>query len=143
MPDSVQVNPKPQTQTPEPLTPTPQTKSEPETTFEQHIAWSLSGDRIGTACKDKRARFFDPRAPAAVGEFSPHQVRDALSVVYFCNTLSGHEAGQVCVVEWQQGAYADDYITGLDCQIYSPPPKCMTVGFGKQAQREIKVWDTR
>jgi coronin-1B/1C/6 len=73
----------------------------------QHIAWSISGDRIGTTCKDKRARIFDPRAPAAVGEFSPH--------------LGTKQAKFV----WLNGS------------------KCMTVGFGKQAQREIKVWDTR
>ena len=73
----------------------------------QHIAWSISGDRIGTACKDKRARFFDPRAPGAVGEFSPHQGTKQAKFV------------------WLNGS------------------KCMTVGFGKQAQREIKVWDTR
>jgi len=73
----------------------------------QHIAWSLSGDRIGTACKDKRSRFFDPRAPAAVAEFSPH--------------LGTKQAKFV----WLNGS------------------KCMTIGFGKQAQREIKVWDTR
>jgi hypothetical protein len=73
----------------------------------QHIAWSISGDRIGTTCKDKRARFFDPRAPAAVGEFGPHQGTKQAKFV------------------WLNGG------------------KCMTIGFGKQAQREIKVWDTR
>jgi len=73
----------------------------------QHIAWSISGDRIGTTCKDKRARFFDPRAPAAVAEFNPHQGTKQAKFV------------------WLNGS------------------KCMTIGFGKQAQREIKVWDTR
>ena len=73
----------------------------------QHIAWSISGDRIGTTCKDKHARFFDPRAPAAVGQFSPHQGTKQAKFV------------------WLNGG------------------KCMTIGFGKQAQREIKTWDTR
>jgi hypothetical protein len=73
----------------------------------QHIAWSISGDRIGTACKvhpvhcnnlfslllldntnvqDKRARFFDPRAPAAIGEFSPHQGTKQAKFVWLNNS---------------------------------------------------------
>jgi coronin-1B/1C/6 len=72
------------------------------------LAWSHTGDRLATSCKDKHTRIVDARNGVLAGEFSPHEGSKTVKLAYLGD---------------------DDHL--------------LTVGFTKQSQREMKIWDLR
>jgi coronin-1B/1C/6 len=72
------------------------------------LAWSHTGDRLATSCKDKHVRIVDARTGTEAGVLAPHEGSKTVKLTYLGD---------------------DDHLA--------------TVGFTKQSQREMKIWDLR
>ena len=79
----------------------------------QELVWDWSGNMLATACKDKHIRTIDGRTGAVGNAWEAHEGSKSVKLAYL-------------------GAGGN-----------SPSSYIASVGFTKQSQRELKVWDPR